>query len=236
MGILDFLFPKYCVNCKKLGDYICSDCFSYISFDVFDLCLICNRQSINGLTHKYCRKRLGIDGAFSVLLYKGVVKKIIYNFKYEPNYVSDLGRFLSDLFYEGLIQKESFMRIYEDFNSNLVLTPIPLHPSKLRKRGYNQSEILAWGLSEKLNLPVVSVLKRVKNTKSQYGLKKDERKKNMEEAFGISNIQFPISNFKYMSILLIDDILTTGSTLLEAARILKLNGAKNVWGITLARD
>lgn len=233
MGILDFIFPKYCVNCKKLGDYICPDCFSYISFDVFDFCLMCNKQSINGLTHKYCRKRLGIDGAFSVLQYKGIVKKLVYNFKYKPYFVSDLKSILSDLLYEGLIQKESFMQLFEELKDQLILAPIPLHKSKLRQRGYNQSELLARGLSEKFNLPVVSVLKRVKNTKSQYGLKKDERKKNIAGAFEISP-NIPIS--QDLNILLVDDILTTGSTLLEAAKVLKQNGVNNVWGITLARD
>lgn len=231
MGLLDFIFPKYCVNCKKLGSYICSNCFSYLSFEVSEICLVCNRQSIDGLTHPSCRGKYVIDGAFSSIAYKGVAKKLIYNFKFDPHYISDLRHFLTDLFYEGLIQKESFNQVLRE---NPALVPVPLHRSKLKSRGYNQAEILANELAGRLDLRTENLLGRVKNTKSQVGLKREERRENIRDAFSIDiNKRSAIS---HKQVLLVDDVLTTGSTLLEAARVLKRSGAKKVYGLTLAKD
>lgn len=207
VGILDFLFPKYCVNCKKLGSYLCSDCFSYISF---------SEQNTNS---RY----------FSAIAYKGVVRKLIFQFKYKP-YLSDLRTVLGELFYESLIQQEEFMKILE---TNPILVPIPLHKSKLQKRGYNHAQILAEDLAKRLDLSHVDLLKRIKKTSSQFGLKKEERKKNVAGAFEV------VSNAlmsQFTNIVLVDDILTTGATMLEATRVLKKAGVKRVWGLALARD
>ena len=192
------------------------------------ICLVCNKGSIDGLTHPGCRGRYTIDGAFSAIAYKGIVKKLIYNFKYKP-YLSDLQNSLVDLFYESIIQNEIFQKAY---SSKPTLVSIPLHPKRLRIRGYNHAQLLAEGLSEKLNLKVIKILARTKDTKSQFGLKLKDRKENIKNAF-ILNAKYKILN---ANVLLVDDILTTGSTLLEAARILKKQGVKQVWGLTLARD
>lgn len=229
MGFLDFIFPKHCVSCKKLGDYICADCFSFLSFDVAYICLVCNRASIDGLTHPGCLGRYTIDGAFSSISYNRVAKKLVYAFKYKP-YVSTLKSFLIDLFYEGIIQNEQVAKILQSYP---LFIPIPLHISKLKSRGYNQSQLLAQGLSKKLNIPSIDILVRVKNTFSQVGLDQKKRKDNVHKAFSVvPNILLS----QYPNIFLVDDVLTSGSTLLEAARVLKRHGAKKVWGVALARD
>jgi len=233
VDFLNLLFPKYCINCKRLGYYICADCFSFISFDTEGICAVCSRYSINGLTHPRCKKRYSIDGAFSSILYKGVTKKLIYNFKYKPH-LTDLRKILSDLFYEGLIQKEEFYSIYQKSLSNLILVPIPLYKSKERARGYNQAEILAEELSKRFNIKALPALKRVKKTVSQVGLSKIDRRKNIKDSFEINqNLK---SAIKSHYIFLVDDVFTTGSTLMEASRVLKRHGARRVWGLTLARD
>jgi len=192
------------------------------------ICLVCNRASIDGLTHPGCKGKYTIDGAFCAVAYKGIVKKLIYNFKYKP-YLSDLKKFLTELFYESIIQQEVFQKA---LRFSPILVPIPLSQKRLKARGYNHAELLSEGLSRNLNLKLSEVLQRTKETKSQFGLKLKERKENVKEAF-ILNTSYSILN---TNVLLVDDILTTGSTLLEAARILKRNGAKRVWGLTLARD
>ena len=196
------------------------------------ICLICNKPTFDGLTHPVCRGKYTIDGAFSAIAYKGIVKKLIYNFKYKP-FLSDLNETLAELFYESIIQQEQFVRTIDQLNNDtIVLVTIPLHSKRLRLRGYNHAQLLAKGLSEKLNLPLIEILQRTKETKSQFGLKLKDRKENLKDAF-ILNTKYKILN---TNIFLVDDILTTGSTLLEAARIFKKNGAGRVWGLTLARD
>ncbi len=229
-NFLDFIFPKKCVSCKKLGSYLCENCFSYLSFNVKSLCLVCNKPAFNGLTHPYCRKKYSIDGCFSVLPYNKTAQKLIFNFKYKP-YLTDLKSVLVDLFYDSLIQNEDFNKELE--KGEWVFVPIPLFSSKLRKRGYNQAEILAEELSKKFNFPFQNILERIKDTKTQVGMTNIQRRKNIKDAFGLINHKSEILD---QNVFLVDDVVTTGSTLLEAAKMLKRNGAKRVIGLTLARD
>lgn len=141
---------------------------------------------------------------------------------------------LVDFLFEAIIQNEAFSKIYQDNRDSLLLVPIPLHPSRLRTRGYNQSEILARGLAEKLNLPLVNLLERIKKTIPQVGLERKKRIENISGAFSV--VPNPAIAKAHPNIFLIDDVLTTGSTFLEAANVLKRNGVRKVWGIALARD
>jgi ComF family protein len=237
MNLLDFLFPKKCVVCKKHGSYLCEQCFAFLSFDAKSLCLSCNNPSFNNLTHPRCKRKYTIDGCFSALSYNKTVQKLIFNFKYKP-YLTDLKTVLSDLFYESIIQNEQFQSQIK--KGEWILVPIPLSSSKLRKRGYNQAEILAKELSQKFNLSagrqvfsVQNLLLRTRETKTQVGLTNLQRKLNVQKAFSIINHKSLIMN---QNILLVDDVATTGSTLLEAARVLKRGNVGKVFGLTLARD
>jgi competence protein ComFC len=229
MDLFGLLFPKRCVCCRKTGHYLCEKCFSYLSFDVKSLCLYCDRPSYNSLTHPVCKGKYTIDGCFSAVSYNKTAKKLIYSFKYKP-YIKDLRTLLSELFYESIIQKEEFMTLLA--KGNWTIVPIPLSGLKLRKRGYNQAEILSFELSKRLSIPEMSLLARAKDTKSQFKLSKEKRRENIKGAFIINRKQ-TINNH---NILLVDDVVTSGATLLEAANILKRNGAKKVIGLTLARD
>lgn len=193
------------------------------------VCTICQRQAIGGLTHPICKTRYCVDGVFPSLIYKGVVKKLVYVFKYPP-YLVDLRSVLVDLFYEGIIQKEQFMKLLQE---TCIFVPIPLHPSKFRKRGYNQSTLLAEGLAKQFEIPMISILKRVKATKTQVNLSKEDRHKNISEAFALQSEVADLVH-KYKHIFLIDDVVTSGATLNEAAKVLKKTGFQNIWGVTLA--
>lgn len=107
MSILDLIFPKKCVACKKYGSYLCENCFSYLSFEAKSLCLLCNNPSFNNLTHPRCKRKYAIDGCFSALSYNKTTQRLIYNFKYKP-YLADLKNVLADLFFESIIQNEQF--------------------------------------------------------------------------------------------------------------------------------
>ncbi len=180
---------------------------------------------MGGVTHPVCKTRYTIDGVFPSLVYKGVVKKLVHVFKYPP-YLTDLQSQLIDLLYEGIIQKEQFIPLLQESS---VLIPIPLCQTKLRKRGYNQAKLLAEGLGKRLNISIVDCLKRVKNTKTQVGLSKEDRQKNITEAFAF---KFSLNDvvLDSSSIFLVDDVVPSGSTLREAAKVLKKTGCRNVWG------
>lgn len=114
-----------------------------------------------------------------------------------------------------------------------IITYIPLHPDKERKRGFNQSEILAREIGKRFNIPVVSLLKRTVYNLPQMSLKKvEERRENVK---GIFSFDGRVENPSRQNIALVDDVATSGATLAEAAKVLKHHGARQVWGIVLAR-
>ncbi len=148
---------------------------------------------------------------------------------------------MSDLLYESLIQNEEFDKILkqvQDDNAkvqdDIIFVPIPLSKSRFRKRGYNQAEILSKNLSKKFGFLAVDGLEKIRETKSQVGLSKEERKENIADAFRLKE-QFK-AYIKNKNAILIDDVLTTGSTLYEAGKILKKGGAVRVFGVAFARE
>ena len=209
MGVLDYIFPKKCVSCKRPGSYLCENCFVYISFDAKSFCLVCNKRTLNNLTHETCLKKHTINGCFSALYYSKTTQKLIYNFKQKP-FLTDLKTVLSELFYESIIQNENFNKQLQ--KGDWILVPIPLLPSELRKRGYNQAEILAKGLSKNLGLKTFNILEK---SKDSFLIKK---------GFEVKNI----------NIFLLDDIVKTGTTLKKATKVLKESGVGKAFGLTLA--
>lgn len=224
MGILDLFFPKFCASCRKAGSYLCTDCFSRLSFDTRLPCSECNRGTFNGLTHPGCRRTYGLDGMFASLVYTKPVKKLIYEFKYKP-YVSDLRDLLASLFIEGIIQEELFITSLSPLD---IFVPIPLHAKKLRQRGFNHAKLLSESLSLHFGNTSGDILKRQKQTISQFGLTREKRKENVKNAFTLKNTP------STKTIFLVDDIVTSGSTFVEAARVLKRGGVERVYGIALA--
>lgn len=242
------LFPKRCVGCRRAGSYICANCLSRIVFVSNYFCAVCGRNSINGLTHPKCKTRNGIDGIISSIAYKGIVKKLIYQFKYKP-FLSDLKVPLGKLLYEGIIQNEVFSGFISSENgvwpatrssqaghkSGVWITSVPLHKMRENKRGYNQSSLLAKELSESLKIPyIANLLTRRKPTRPQFELKRDERQKNIKDAF-LVNDKLITAN-KIRNIILVDDITTTGATLAECGKTLKKSGVRSVLGVTLAHE
>ncbi len=233
MAILDILFPKRCINCKKFGDYVCADCFTRFSFDSGSMCLVCGNGSIDGLTHPICRGKYVIDGAFCGFSYKGITKRAIYVLKYQP-FLFDIAGMLSELLYESLIQQEQFIKFLQ--KGSIIFVPIPLSSKKLRARGYNQAKLLAEKLGKKFSIGVEEVLERTFDTKPQFNLKREERRENVKGAFTINNDKLLMIKKEDKTIFLVDDVLTTGSTLLESANVIKRNGIEKAYGLCFARD
>lgn len=228
---LDLFFPKKCVNCGKGKDFMCEDCFSIIEVLENDYCPFCFPPKITtgGRVCPSCKKDHFLDGLICASSLENiVVKKTIHLFKYPP-FLKELSRHLSFLIINHLKLTNNEFKF-----RNFIITPIPIAKKRLSFRGFNQSEEIAKELSSFLNLPMEKIICRIKNTKPQTTLGKDQRQNNVLNAFAIEK-KFQ-GKIKGRNILLIDDVLTTGATINESARILKESGAKSVWGAVVARE
>lgn len=224
MGILDVIFPKKCLNCRREGSYLCVNCILKVSKPK-PICPYCRKPSIYGMTHPECGQREDIDGLVSGFRYKGVVRKAILALKYK--YATEIAGELTNYLVKELESRK------EIFKKGVVLIPVPLHWRRGNLRGFNQSEIIGKKIAQKLNWKFIpDFLIRKKPTVPQTTLKRELRGPNIKKAFEISNEAKEVS---FPSIILFDDVFTTGSTLKEAALVLKENGAKSVWGLTIAR-
>lgn len=126
----------------------------------------------------------------------------------------------------------TFSRTWLNHLNSPLIMPIPLHPVRLRERGFNQSLLLARFVMSALDAELdFLTLRRIRYTQPQTGLKRDERRKNVRRAFGVVDGEA----LEGRSIILVDDVATTGNTLNECARVLKRAGAKRVFGLVLAR-
>jgi ComF family protein len=187
------------------------------------MCLVCQTPAPFGKTHANCVSRNTIDGAIAGLNYKNRhVNEIIRMFKY--NFVSDLASPLSQTIVEAM-DNQGLNDYFKDF----TILPVPLHKRRMNWRGFNQSELLSKALAEKLNIPIQKdLVLRQKFTTPQTTLSAAERKKNLDQAFALN------ANVAGQKILLVDDVVTSGATAQELAKILKQGKASEVWIITAA--
>lgn len=224
MPLLDLIFPKTCLGCGKEGVYICPDCVAKTKL-ARPICPYCEKASIDGLTHIKCARKHGLDGLVSVWEYEGVIRRAILALKYK--YSLQVGKELSEVFIRYLLSSGFQL---PDLG---ILIPIPVHWYRQNFRGFNQSDLVGKEAAHALGLRFVSdLLIKKKPTISQVELRGEERRQNLKGVFALN----PDSKFQIPdSILLFDDVFTTGSTLMEAAKVLKRDGAKKVWGLTIAR-
>lgn len=237
MNLLDLLFPKTCIGCKKYGSlggaasfaYFCPDCIKEIKQTEL-VCPFCERPSLGGVVHAVCKRKFGLDGLWSLGVYEGSLRTAIQKLKYK--WVSEVAKELIDITIEYWAKNPPILldRIKKDQGKSWVITAVPLYPTRERWRGFNQSELLAKLFAQKLGLRYETILKRIRNTTPQMKLHASERKKNIRNAFSLT-IPYTLN----ANILLVDDVWTTGSTLKECCYILKRGGAKTVWALTIAR-
>ncbi|OGE17049.1 hypothetical protein A2769_03150 [Candidatus Daviesbacteria bacterium RIFCSPHIGHO2_01_FULL_37_27] len=228
--ILDLLFPKKCVGCGNFDSYFCTDCVSNI-MQTDLVCPKCEKPAVGGQTHPICRRHFGLNGLWSLGIYEDPLKKAIQKLKYKR--VKELSEVLVDVLIEYWAKYQPFVfdQIKKDKGEGWVVVPVPLHWWRQNQRGFNQSGEIGKLLAKKLGLEYSEALKRIRPTNSQVKLKGIERRENIRNAFSL-NTKYLIHN---TNVLLIDDVWTTGSTLRECCYVLKRNGAKKVWALTLAR-
>ncbi len=223
-SFLDMLFPAFCLSCEKEGSYLCAKCKLTMKRDEFQLCPTCGKKSPFGRTHPECRTDFGLDGLISAVPYKEPLsRKIVETLKYRM--VTDMAPIMAEIMYEEILNLE-LVNHFKDF----VIIPLPLHKSRLRWRGFNQSELITRPLAKHLDLLFrPDILMRIKKTKVQAELKDEERPLNVLNAFQALR---DLSDQKF---LVIDDVSTTRSTILQACQALKQAKAVEVWGIVFAQ-
>lgn len=229
MDFLDFLFPKKCLGCGRTGGYFCPGCLNFIATDPNRICPVCTRASKGGKTHKNCQTRVSLDGLTSIFPHKGLIKKAIerLNSRFLTNLSDDLVEAFLSLCGEDPVFR-SYCRL-----KGVILVPVPTSPKRRKKRGFDQAELLGEKIAENLGIDFEpNFLKRVKNTSSQMGIKKEKREKNVKGAFILTQ-SLPSSFFS--PVILFDDVLGTGATLREAGKVLKKAGVRKVWGLTISR-
>ena len=222
-GLLDLVFPVSCLVCGQENTFLCTQCQAVLPRLTQQQCLVCQTPSPFGKTHTNCVTKNSVDGAIAGLTYKDRnVQNIIEVFKY--NFVSDLSAPLADFMIEG-INNQGLSDYFQDF----TVVPVPLHIRRFNWRGFNQAKLLASALGASLSLKVDDKLvQRQKFTQPQTKLTADQRKQNMDNAFGI------VGDVINKKLLLVDDVVTSGSTANELAKILKRAGASEVWLATVA--
>ncbi len=235
--LIDIVYPPRCHVCGDFlgkddsdnrSTFFCRACFADFTQIASPLCPICCTPFISDRQGDHpcedcLRKRPFFEAICARYLYKGAIMEAIYQFKYgEKSFLADsLGPLLSQ-FAEGLVEK----------SENLLTMPVPLHPKRLRERGFNQSLLLARHVAGRLDTEVDFLsLRRVRYTLPQTGLGKEGRRKNVRAAFRVENPDA----VKGMTVLLVDDVATTGNTLNECARVLTRSGCENVLCLVLAR-
>ena len=226
--ILDLLYPGHCPFSDSLLPYgsgmVCERCLSLLKPICPPVCLKCGK-SIEDPEMEYCEDCTKIPKHFArgfpVFSYKEPVKTAIYQFKYENQ--KRYGVFFADC-------------VADRYGTNLKalaidgIVPVPLHPKKKRKRGFNQAECIAVHLGKRLKVPVYpNYLKRIVNTNPQKELSDKERMKNIKNAFKMNQ-----NTIKLKKILLVDDIYTSGATVEAWTEVLTANGVEAVYYTSVA--
>ena len=192
--ILDLIFPDKCMYCGKIGEIICKNCLRKINIP-------------------YLFKKVNndwFDYVFCGSYYKGIIKHRIHSFKFHKK------SYLYKYFIKLCLRER---KTYEFLKSFDCITYVPMSYKKELKRGYNQSKLLAKELGKNLNLPVLNCLEKIKENKTQSSLSEKERIENVKDVYDLAkNV-----DIKGKNIILVDDILTTGSTARACSKVLKIH-------------
>ncbi|MEW6142788.1 MAG: ComF family protein [Chloroflexota bacterium] len=221
-AILDFLFPRACINCGQRGALLCQNCFRHLA-PVGPACPKCGRPQANDSLCAACWGRESpIDGIHSPYRFQGIARTAIHEFKYHGlrSMAEPLAHLLANYLVKNPVPGDTFL-------------PVPLHSRRLKERGYNQSALLASHLSRLTGIPIEeNTLIRLKNTPPQVRSSSvDTRHSNVAGAFACRN-----EHLRGRSVIIIDDVCTSGATLEACAVAIKAAGASTVHGLTLARE
>lgn len=227
--VADIFFPQSCFGCGASFTWLCAHCQARIPTLLTQHCLQCSKNITRyGERCFECKETHPLDALFTATCYQvPIIKRMIHAYKYQ--FVESLALPLGELLAKS-VEKSALPLPH-------LLAPVPLHPKRLRFRGFNQSFLLAQSLSRQVSaltdITIATSLLRVRMTKPQQQTSsKEERLENSKGAFAIKDGV----SFDQKIVWLIDDVATTQSTLTECARVLKEAGAKKVYAVVLAKD
>jgi ComF family protein len=219
---LGLLFPPRCVVCGRVGTLLCGESIAAFDRVPEPFCPVCGEpQTLSGLCPRCREHSRAFDSVHSAFLFTGGIRKAIHAFKYQHQ--RDLAEHLVGSMVQVLPASTS---------KGTLVCAVPLFPKREKERGYNQAALLAGELARVWSLPLAAsdALQRVRETQSQVGLDFPARQANVGEAF-----RARADIFAGRSVLLVDDVCTTGATLHACAKALREAGAEQVRAITLAR-
>ena len=230
-ALASLFYPATCVVCAakiERSEYLCADCQRRAPRIVAPFCAKCSEPFPGAITQTFscanCEHRvLHFDGAVAAYRSRGVVRKLVHEFKYARQ--RHLRYPVAGWLRETLRDPRLHGRHFD------VIVPVPLHPARERERGFNQAVLLAELLAPAITAPLRLALERTRYTTTQTAYDRAERMENLHGAFRLRKKQ----DVRDLRVLLIDDVLTTGSTLSECARVLRAAGALSVHAATAAR-
>ena len=230
-ALLSLLYPPHCANCQcatAAGEHLCEECRGTARRITPPFCHTCSQPFDGKVRGAFvCANCTGREFHFecAVAAYRSnnVVREFIHRFKYDRHFYlrHPLAEWLGDALEDERITVRPF-----DF-----LVPVPLHSARERDREFNQADVLAALLAERAKVPVLRCLERTRYTTTQTKLDREERMENLRGAFRVRQTPAVLNRH----LLIVDDVLTTGSTVDECARVLRLAGAASVRVVTVAR-
>lgn len=232
--LLDIVYPRKCAICNSISPQsLCEKCMPSVVYIVSPFCLKCGRQLPQNIKFnsdcKICRNEyFKFSMCRSVMQYNETAESLIKKFKYQGK--RNIAPFLVDLIFGYFNTADENILAEKRFD---IVTSVPLHVSKQKQRGYNQAQVLALEIADRLKIPYDDILNRVRATDSQTGKNKKDRKTNVKKAFKV--ISTKKEKIVGTNILLIDDVFTTGSTVNECSKTLLYAKANSVTVLTLAR-
>jgi len=230
-ALSSLFYPATCAVCAEdVGghEYLCESCRSRAPRIKPPFCAKCSEPFSGAITQTFtcanCAHRiLHFDSAIAAYRSRGMVRKLVHEFKYgrHRHLRHPLAAWLAEAMNDPRLRGRRFD----------LIVAVPLHPARQRERGFNQAELLAELLANRTAIPLRPILERIRYTKTQTAYDRAERMENLQDAFRLRKN----ANVRELRLLLIDDVLTTGSTLSECARVLKEAGAISVHAATAAR-
>lgn len=225
------IFPKYCLSCKRWGNWCCPACLASLTYPRQLHCPDCNTTTPLGEFCDDCTPNHNLNGLWPAQSYGNpTIRALIKGFKFSG--VQDVSVYLIKLI-SSLMSTFNLPPAWHNVpRDQWYLTPVPLTNKRKRQRNFNQSEILAQELAKQLQLPYLPTLKRIRQAKPQSEIKNEQtRTQNVKDDF----IILPQADLNNKILILVDDVYTTGATMEECALLLKQAGASQVWGLVAAK-